>query len=84
MQHKNFYTVPELAKIIGLSRSQIFRRVQANLIPHQKAGRIYLVPRSYVDSVLGEITTEDQKEIEKAVKKVIRQYGDVIKKLGEE
>lgn len=84
MQHQDFYTIPDLAKLIGLSRSQVFRRVKANLIPHQKVGHEYLIPKEYVDSILGEMTVSDQKKIEKAVNRVIRQYGDVIKKLGEQ
>ena len=86
MQHENFLTVPELAEKMGLSRSQVFRRVQAGLIPHQKAGRIYLIPKEYADTVLalGELTKKDQQQVEKAVKKVVHQYGDVIKKLGAE
>lgn len=84
MQHEKYLTIPELAKIIGLSRSQVFRKVQAGLIPHQKVGRINLISKDYVNTVLalGNVTIEDQKEIEKAVKKVVSQYGDVIKKLG--
>ena len=84
MQHKEYLTIPELAKIMGLSRSQVFRKVQAGLIPHQKVGRIYLISKDYANSILGDLTEEDQKQIEKAVKKVVRQYGDVIKKLGAE
>lgn len=84
MQHKEYLTIPELAKIMGLSRSQVFRKVKAGLIPHQQVGRVYLIPREYADSILGQLTEGDQKQIEKAVKKVVHQYGEVIKKLGTE
>ncbi len=84
MIQKEFVTIPELAKKIGLSRMQVFRQVKANLIPHQRVGHEYLIPKEYVDSIMGEMTAKDQKEIEKAVKKIVRQYGDVIKKLGAE
>lgn len=86
MQQEKYLTIPEFAKIVGLSRSQVFRRVKAGLIPYQKVGRIYLISRDYTDTVfaLGDLSEGDQKEIENAVKKVVSQYGDVIKKLGAE
>jgi len=79
---QEFVTVPELAKIMGLSRSQTFRRVKGGDIPAQKAGRIFLVPKTYADKFTGKLTPEDEKIIDYGVKRALKEYGDVIKKLG--
>ena len=79
-----FITIPRLAKEIGLSRSQVFRKVKAGEIPAHKIGRIFLVPKDYADSILGIMTEKDKKLIIKAVDKTIKEYGEVLKKLGKE
>lgn len=81
MQHKEFYTTSELAKIIGLSRSQVFRKIQNGEIPSEKAGRINLVPRLFVDEFLGRVAQKDELNITRAVKKTMGEYGEVIKML---
>lgn len=83
MQQKEFYTTSEAADIIGLSRSQVFRKLKAGKIPYKKVGRYHLIPRSFIDSFLGKLAQEDKKEIKSAVKKTIREYGEVIKMLGD-
>lgn len=81
MQHKEFYTTSELAKIIGLSRSQVFRKIQNGEIPSEKVGRINLVPRLFVDEFLGRVAQKDELNITRAVKKTMGEYGEVIKML---
>lgn len=83
MQQKEFYTTTELGKIMGLSRSQIFRKIKNKEIPSEKIGRINLVPRFYVDSLLGQLEKDDQRRIQSAIDKTIREYGEVIKMLGD-
>jgi len=85
MQHKEdmFITIPELAKIIGLSRSQTFRKVKSGEIPAQRAGRIFLIPRSYADNFTDKLTESDEKIISEGVNRVIEEYGEVIRKLGD-
>lgn len=83
MQHKNYYTTTELGKIMGLNRSQVYRKIKSGEIPAVKAGRYNLVPRFYVDSLLGELEKDDKKRIQSAVNKTIKQYGEVIKMLGD-
>jgi excisionase family DNA binding protein len=83
MQHKEFYTTSEIGKIMGLSRSQIFRKIKKREIPAKKVGRFNLVPRSYVDALLGKLEQDDQRQIQSAINKTIREYGEVIKMLGD-
>lgn len=77
-------TVPQLAKVLGLSRSQVFRKVKAGLIPAQKIGGIYLIDANLAHALTGMLTQEDKKDIARAVKKTLRDYGDVLEQLGSE
>lgn len=79
-----FISVPELAKVLGLSRSQTFRRVQSGEIPAQKIGKNYLISKDYVAGLMGTVASTDASEIKQAVKKTINQYGSVLKQLGKE
>ena len=39
----DFYTIPELAKLLGISRISIFRRVGNGSIKSQKFGRDFII-----------------------------------------
>ena len=81
----DYITIPELAKILGLSRIAIFKRVKKGAIKAVKIGRNYAIPRAYVDSILGRtLGDSDKKEIDMAVKKTVKEYGRTLKLLGKE
>ena len=86
MTKKNDYiTIPELAKILGLSRIAVFKRVKKGAIKAVKIGRNYAIPRAYIDSILGKtLGDSDKKEIDMAVKKTVKEYGRTLKLLGKE
>ena len=86
MTKKNDYiTIPELAKILGLSRIAIFKRVKKGAIKAVKIGRNYAIPRAYIDSILGKtLGDSDKKEIDLAVKKTVKEYGRTLRLLGKE
>lgn len=46
---KNFYTVSELAKLLGISRISVFKRVKQGSIVGQKLGRNFIVLKKNVD-----------------------------------
>jgi len=82
---KEFITIPELAQILGVSRIAVYKRVKKGDIKAKKVGKVYLIPYTYVESILGKgLTEKDKKEIEDAVKKTVREYGEVLKLLGRE
>ena len=81
----DYITIPELAKILGLSRIAIFKRVKKGAIKAVKIGRNYAIPRAYIDSILGKtLDASDKKEIDMAVKKTVKEYGRTLKLLGKE
>ncbi len=85
MGKENYVTLPELAKMMGISRIAVFKKVKAGEIKSVKIGRNYFIPQKYVLGILGKSLKEEEKrEIDKAVKKTVKEYGEVLKKLGRE
>jgi excisionase family DNA binding protein len=46
---KNFYTVSELAKLLGISRISVFKRVRQGSIIGQKLGRNFIILKKDID-----------------------------------
>jgi len=85
MAKQKYITVPQLAKLLGLSRIEVYRKVRKGQIKAERIGRIYVITDKEVDHILkGEPTAKDKGQIEKAVKKVVKEYGEVLRKLGGE
>ena len=83
--NKQFYTIPEVAQILGISRIAVFKKVKAGKIKAIKIGEIYAIPREELGIILGETLSGDQKKVLKAgVRKTIRDYSEVLEKLGKE
>jgi len=81
----DYITIPELAKILGLSRIAIFKRVKKGAIKAVKIGRNYAISRAYIDSISGKtLDDSDKKEIDMAVRKTVKEYGRTLKLLGRE
>ena len=50
-----------------------------------KIGRNFAIPKKYIADILGKVLgEEDKREIDSAVKKTVREYGEVLKLLGRE
>ena len=85
MANKKYVTIPELAKLLGVSRIAIYNRVRKGQIPATKVGRTYVITDRTVADILGkEVTKKGKKRIDAAVQKTVREYGDVLKQLSKE
>jgi excisionase family DNA binding protein len=85
MNEKEYITIPKLAKLLGLSRIAVYKKVKNGEINAIKIGRIYAIPKEYVSGILGrEVSEKARKEIDKAIQKTLREYGDTLKQLGGE
>lgn len=81
----NPITIPQLAKLLGLSRIAIYKKVKKGLIPAKKVGNIYIISDSVVADILGKkLSQQKKKQIDIAVGKTVKQYGEVLKRLGKE
>lgn len=85
INNKEYLTIKELADILQVSRVTIFKKVKSGEIAAERIGKIYILPKKQFNDVLYNTLSEKlKKEIERGVFKVIKDYGSVIKKLGEE
>jgi len=81
---KKFLSTSEVAKILGISRVAVFKKIKLGQIKAHKVGKTYVIEPNQLGISYRSLTEKDKKRIKKAVDRVIDQYGDVIKKLGKE
>ena len=85
MPKKEYITIPQLARLLGVSRIAIYKRVKKGEIPATKIGRMYVITDQTINEILSEdLTPARKKQIEAAVKKTVEDYGDVLRQLGSE
>lgn len=85
MDKSGYLTIPQLAKILGLSRIAVYNKVKKGQIKATKIGRNYAIDRKNVANILGKaLADEDKKQIDAAVKKTVQEYGETLKLLGAE
>ena len=78
-------TTGEVAKILGLSRIAIFKKIKTGKIKAKKVGRNFIVQKRDLPEILGTVLAAGNKrEIETAVKKTVKEYGQTLKLLGKE
>jgi excisionase family DNA binding protein len=85
MSEKRYVTIPELARLLGVSRIAIYNRVKKGQIPATKIGRTYVITDQTIAYILGkEVTRRGKSRIDAAVRKTVQEYGEVLKQLGKE
>jgi len=85
MTTERYIKIPELARLLGVSRIAIYNRVKKGQIPAIKIGRNYVIADKTMTEILGKKTTEEgKKRIDVAVDRTVREYGEVLKLLGKE
>lgn len=83
MAKNRFISIQELAKMLGISRIAVYKKVKKGQIKAVRIGRSFAIPSEYIDGILGKILKDGQKkEIDAAVKKTVREYGETLKLLG--
>jgi len=89
MENKEFISLAEAAKILGISRIAVYKKVKSGKIQAIKIGRSFAISKEYFNNNLINITGSPLKEkekrgIEKAVRKTVEEYGETLKRLGKE
>lgn len=85
MINKDVITIPELAKLLGISRIAVFRKVKRGEIQAEKIGKTYMIKLKSLSLALGRTISKEQKEsVGLAVKKAVSEYGEALKMLGNE
>jgi excisionase family DNA binding protein len=85
MQEKEYISVSQMASILGISRVAVHKKIKKGQIKAMRVGRNYIIHQKYIAEIMGEkINEKTEKLINAAVKKTLREYGDVIRRLGRE
>ncbi len=85
MATEKYLTIPELAKLLGVSRIAVYRRVKKGQIPATKIGRTYAITDRTISTILGKrVSDKGKAQIEGAVRRTVREYGEVLKRLARE
>ena len=83
MPENRFISIRELAKMLGISRIAVYKKVKKGQVKAIRIGRSFAIPRKYIDQILGKALKDSQKrEIDAAVKKTVKEYGETLKLLG--
>lgn len=80
---ENLISTTQLAKILGISRVAVFKKIKSGEIKAQKIGRNFVINKGDLGIILGKkLGLKDKREIEKAVKKTVEEYGETLRMLG--
>lgn len=82
MENKRVMTTSELAKMLGISRIAVFKKIKSGKIKAVKVGRNYIISKKDIPSLFAATSKEKKHLIERAVKKTVSEYGEVLKLLG--
>lgn len=83
--NKKLYSTTEAAKILRLSRIEVFRKIKNGKIKAEKVGHNYAITHEDLLEALGRIIgPSKRRHIERTVKKAVKEYGKTFKKLAEE
>ena len=82
---EEYISIPELAKLLGISRIAAYKKVKSGRIKARKIGRNYAVSKKCVRQILGhELKEDEKKKIERGVRRTVQQYRETLKLLGRE
>ncbi len=81
---KTFYSGQEAAEICKVNRITISRWIKSGKIKAEKIGRTLVIPAVELNDCSKKTSIINKEEIEKAVKKVVAEYGETLKLLGKE
>lgn len=85
MGEGEYFTIAQLAKILGISRIAVYKKVKNGQIKAIRIGRAFAIPKECLADILGETLSEESKiEIDSAVRKTVKEYGETLKLLSRE
>ncbi len=82
---KNKLSTTEVAKILGVSRQAVLKKIKSGKIKAEKIGRNYVINRADLPIESGgELTEEKKAVIDRAIQKTVQEYGETLRLLGKE
>lgn len=85
MKNKQYYSTGELAKILGISRVAVLKKIKKGQLRAEKIGRNFAISKKELEIILGgSMSKKDKNIIDRAVRKTVKEYGQTLKLLGAE
>ncbi|MDI6605844.1 MAG: helix-turn-helix domain-containing protein [Candidatus Omnitrophota bacterium] len=87
MKSTNYLSISEVAKLLGISRIAVYKKVKKGQIKAVRIGRSFAIPSRSISKHRDRYKTLnklDKKNIRRAVKKTVREYGETLRLLGRE
>jgi len=85
MASEKYITIPRLAELLGISRIAVYRKIKSGEIPSFRIGRTFVISDKTISTVLGKKVSDKAKtQIDTAVRRIVKEYGEVLKKLARE
>jgi excisionase family DNA binding protein len=82
---RKYLSVSEYAKILGISRIAVYKKIKNGKLKAIKIGNNYAIAAEDFLNITGEnLTNETKNKINKAVEKTFEEYGELLKLLGRE
>jgi putative molybdopterin biosynthesis protein len=82
---KKFFSTTEIAKILGISRVAVFKKIKKGEIRATKVGRNFIINKKDLGDVFGTVLSpENKKIIDRAVSRTAEEYGETLRLLGNE
>lgn len=80
----NYISTTEAAKLLGISRVAVFKKIKKGEIEAMKIGRNYIIDKRSLGPVYQDMTPASEAKIDQAVERFVKEHKDVLKKLGTE
>ena len=85
---KKYISTAEAAKLLGISRIAVYKRIKTGRLKAEKFGRNFVVDINKLgndnDIVIETKPSEKKEQIDRTMEKVWSQYSEALKKLGDE
>lgn len=83
--NQKFFSTQEVADLLGVSRVTVFNKIKKGDIKAEKVGRNYVIPAESLGEIFGEELSDKTKDsLSSSVSRVVDDYEETIKLLGNE
>lgn len=85
MKKQEYLTIPQMAKMLGISRIAVYRKVKKGQIKAERIGRSFAIRRDTIEARRDKaLIVRDKRRIDAAVRKAFKEYGETFRLLGRE
>lgn len=84
MGEQKFIGTTEVAELLGVSRVTVFNRIKSGKIKAIKVGRNYIIEKSSLGPAFKNVSANQKQLVKRAVDKAFEDYGEILRRLGNE